>query len=60
MPWKCPACQSQIRQDSDQPKPGIVYRCNVCRLELTLNERTRRLDVAPLSDTPKNDPHREH
>jgi hypothetical protein len=42
MPWKCPACQTQI---GDAPEPKRVYRCHVCRLELTLDETTHKLRV---------------
>ena len=48
MPWKCPACQTQIRHDGDSPEPKRLYRCNVCRLELVLDDSTQRLVVAPL------------
>jgi len=52
MPWRCPACQTQIRRSvldaEDRPRQGQHYRCHVCRLELVLNERTNALDVAPL------------
>jgi hypothetical protein len=41
MPWRCPACQIQIRH---------TYRGHVCRLELILDERAGRLTVAPLRD----------
>jgi hypothetical protein len=53
MPWKCPAWQTQIRHDGATPEPKRVYRCHVCRLELVLDERTNKLDVAPLPATPK-------
>jgi hypothetical protein len=52
MPWKCPACQTQIRHDGETPEPKRVYRCHVCRLELVLDEQTNKLDVAPLPSTP--------
>jgi len=49
MPWKCPACQSEIRHDGDKPHVGRVYRCHVCHLELTLDvERNKLLALAPL------------
>ena len=51
MPWKCPACQAQIRHDGDKPEPKRVYRCHVCRLELVLDEATQKLTVAPLPDS---------
>jgi DNA-directed RNA polymerase subunit RPC12/RpoP len=52
MPWKCPACQTQIAHDGDMPEPKRVYRCHVCRLELVLDEATRKLAVAPLPTLP--------
>jgi len=42
----------------DSPRPQVVYRCSVCRLELVLDERTRRLTVAPLRDTEPPPPNR--
>ena len=50
MPWRCPACYTQIQRTvlDDRPREGQHYRCHVCRLELVLNERTNALDVAPL------------
>jgi transposase-like protein len=48
-PWRCPACRSAIEHSSldAEPRWGARYRCHVCRLELTLNEATGKLDVAP-------------
>jgi len=53
MPWKCPACQNEIRHDGDIPQVGRVYRCHLCHLDLMLDadrnklalpiEKTRRL-----------------
>jgi hypothetical protein len=48
MPWKCPACQTEIRHDGDTPHVGRVYRCHVCRLELTLDADRNKLTLAPL------------
>ena len=48
MPWKCPACQTQIAHNGDAPEPKRVYRCHVCRLELILDETTQKLTLAPL------------
>jgi len=48
MPWKCPACQTQIAHDGDMPELHRVYRCHVCRLELVLEASTHKLTVAPL------------
>lgn len=55
MPWKCPACDSEIRHRDveDRPRPGERYRCHICRLDLMVNPETDRLTVAPLpSDEP--------
>jgi hypothetical protein len=49
MPWTCPACQTAIRHEGDQPHPHRIYRCHVCRLELVVDQRTSKLTVAPLS-----------
>src|SRR5262249_41275345 len=48
MPWKCPACQTQIAHDGDVPERKRVYRCHVCRLELVFDETLQQLTVAPL------------
>lgn len=50
MPWRCPACSTQIRHNEADatPKPGVVYRCYICRLELVFNPATNRLTVAPM------------
>jgi predicted Zn finger-like uncharacterized protein len=59
MPWRCPACQTQIRHADGElaPQPGRVYRCHVCRLELVVDEQNQRLTVAPFpmdnTDKPK-------
>lgn len=50
-PWKCPACQTQIRHDGDMPEQNRVYRCHVCRLELVLDGSTQTMTVAPLPTT---------
>jgi hypothetical protein len=52
--WRCPACSTEITHglNDEMPRPGIVYHCVVCRLELTLDETTNRLTVAPLPDPP--------
>jgi hypothetical protein len=48
MPWKCPACETAIRHDGAGPAANRVYRCPVCRLELTLDPRTNEMEVTPL------------
>jgi predicted SprT family Zn-dependent metalloprotease len=55
MPWRCPACQTVVRQgdrETDVPRPGQVYRCHVCRLELVLDPTTKKLTVAPFPTEP--------
>jgi len=51
MPWKCPACSTHIRHaDPDPgPRPGVTYRCPVCRLELVVDEKTNRLTVPQIA-----------
>ncbi len=48
MPWKCPACGMSIQHREDMPRPGIVYRCHICRLELMVDRTTGKLDVPPV------------
>lgn len=50
MPWRCPACREHIRHNGIEstPRIGVVYRCHVCRLELTFDDDKRAFDVAPL------------
>jgi hypothetical protein len=60
MPWKCPACSTPIRQQliaagHDAPRPGAVYRCGVCRLELVLDGDANRMTPAPLPRDTAND-----
>ena len=47
MPWKCPACQTEIRHEGETPVPKRIYRCHICRLELTLDKERRDLTLAP-------------
>ncbi len=50
MPWRCPACQSEIKHlvFEDRPRAADAYRCHVCRLDLRFNEVDNRLEIAPL------------
>jgi hypothetical protein len=48
MPWKCPACGMSIQHREEMPRPGVVYRCHICRLELMVNGATGKLDVPPV------------
>jgi hypothetical protein len=53
MPWKCPACQTEIRHDGDRPELGRVYRCHVCHLELVLDNLTNELTLASWPNIPE-------
>jgi hypothetical protein len=48
MPWTCPACLQSIINDSRDrlPRPGVVYRCHVCRLDLVVDTKRHKLTVA--------------
>jgi hypothetical protein len=50
MPWKCPACYSQIAHApyEDHPRPEVIYRCHICRLELVYDSRDGKLMLAPV------------
>ena len=55
MPWKCPACSTPIRQQltaagDDAPRPGRIYCCAVCRLDLTIDGD--HMTVAPIPPEP--------
>jgi rubredoxin len=55
MPWKCPACETEVRHDEIPAVAGRVYRCSVCHLELTHDAATDRMQVAPLPERPAPD-----
>ena len=48
--WRCPACGTPIHHTEALPNPAVTYRCQVCRLELSVNANTGRLAVVPLAD----------
>jgi rubredoxin len=50
--WKCPVCQTVIKDDTSVPlpRPGVVYRCHVCRLELVIDPATDKLVLAPMPE----------
>src|SRR5262249_59007270 len=56
MPWKCPACGTQIRHSDveDRPRLNKVYRCHICRLELVFREKNGKLTVALLPEGCRN------
>lgn len=49
MPWRCPACHEPISHSAAEeiPRPGVRYRCHVCRIELVVDPIESRLTVAP-------------
>src|SRR5436190_20010003 len=51
MAWNCPACGSRIHGHQDMPRPGTIYRCHTCGLELVLSSTIDRLTVAPIEST---------
>jgi hypothetical protein len=58
MSWKCPACTTPIRQQltdagDENPHPGRIYHCSVCRLELTVDGD--RMIIAPLMSETADD-----
>jgi hypothetical protein len=57
MPWHCPACRTTITHNptEDRPRPNVVYRCYVCRLELGFNEQTNKLELLPFLYGPQHD-----
>jgi hypothetical protein len=48
MPWLCPACDTPIRHHEPHPRPRVLYRCHICRLELVVHAETGALMLAPL------------
>jgi hypothetical protein len=52
MPWKCPACQTSIQHENELalPRPNVIYRCHVCRLELIIDPATSKLVLAPMPE----------
>ena len=46
MPWFCPACRTQIRHTPQElPSEGLIYRCDLCRLELMFDGQSDRMRV---------------
>jgi hypothetical protein len=55
MSWRCPACETVVRQgdpDTDLPRARQIYRCHVCRLELVFDATTMKLTVVPFPTEP--------
>src|SRR5262245_42788577 len=50
MPWTCPKCGLRVGHGNPEhplPRPGVLYRCPVCRLELTFDPATNKMRPAP-------------
>jgi hypothetical protein len=59
MTWTCPACRTTIQHTEEQPRPGTIYRCHVCRLELVVDTELGKLTLAPLpTDDARPNPER--
>jgi ribosomal protein L37AE/L43A len=48
MPWVCPKCGLHLAKhasmpDHEQPRVGTIYRCPVCRTELTFDPIHKKL-----------------
>jgi len=58
MPWRCPACSTQIRHNPVHASPdaGERYRCHVCRLELQFDVAARAFIVVPLETDHQTEP----
>ena len=50
MPWRCPACRTEIQHSSTEslPDPADAYRCHVCRLDLRFDSSENRMVVLPI------------
>jgi hypothetical protein len=49
MPWRCPACRSEITHNplDRRPPKGEQFRCHVCRLTLEFDPALDKLVIAP-------------
>jgi SprT-like zinc ribbon domain len=47
MPWTCPACRAQVQHTSEFPRTDRVYRCPVCRLQMTFNPTQQKMQPLP-------------
>lgn len=50
MPWRCPACRTEITHNplDRRPPKDEQFRCHVCRLTLELDPEIDKLVIAPL------------
>ena len=49
MTFMCPACRNSIRHSEMEaiPRPDVIYRCPICRLELVVDTARDVMVVAP-------------
>ena len=47
MPGKCPACRTEVQHPTDLPRTDRVYRCPVCRLQMTYDPVNRKMQPYP-------------
>jgi len=52
MPWTCPSCHLPIQHDSTEqrPRPHVVYRCHICRLDLVVDAARGKLITVLLNE----------
>jgi hypothetical protein len=50
MPWRCPACQTEVRHNvtAGPPRTGDAYRCHVCHLDLCFDSLRNQMTIAPV------------
>jgi DNA-directed RNA polymerase subunit RPC12/RpoP len=47
MPWRCPACGTKVQHATELPRSDRVYRCPVCRLQMTFNAVLEKMQPLP-------------
>jgi hypothetical protein len=58
--WTCPACQHAVRHSDAEtmPRPGVTYRCPICRLELIVDTLRGAMTLASPSPRDVEDAHK--
>jgi DNA-directed RNA polymerase subunit RPC12/RpoP len=55
MPWRCPACGTNVQHSTELPRANCVYRCPVCRLQMVFDPlREKMQPLPPGGDTGEN------
>ena len=47
MPWTCPACRTPVQHATDLPRKDRLYRCPVCRLNMSFDPTTKKMVPVP-------------